>query len=98
VLGEPGTVGAALHEIEQASGEHPEHVSAALHHRRPRLRLHDILLWLTTTLHLPHAVELGRASDEWQGHRAGGYDEPGPLPCGQRAERGRGGRVEAPDR
>jgi hypothetical protein len=154
VLGEPGTVGAALREIGRTSGEHPEHVSAALHHRRPeliphltrttrrsllphteegdsgveavilrelrandtalaaleaatatlignrptRLRLHDILLWLTATLRLTHAVELGRASDEWQVHRADGYDEPGRLPPGKRAEHGRGGRVEARDR
>ncbi|MCU1666308.1 MAG: hypothetical protein QOI36_4357 [Pseudonocardiales bacterium] len=131
VLGEPGTVGAALREIGRTSGEHPEHVFAALHHRHPdlvphltrttrrtllahteegdsgveavvlrelrandtalaaleaataaligdarptRLRLHDILLWLSTTLRLAHAVELGRASDEWHAHRAGGYD------------------------
>lgn len=117
VLGEPGTVGAALREIGRVSGSHAGHVSAALHHRRPglvphvtrttrrallphaeegdsgveavilrelqvnagvfatlettvaelvgdarptRLRLHDILLWLATTLRLTHAVELGR--------------------------------------
>lgn len=122
VLGEPGTVGAALREIGRAAGDHPGHVSAALHHRRPelvphltrttrrallphleegdsgveavilrelrandaaftaletataavvadarptRLRLHDILLWLTTTLRLAHAVELGRAAGAW---------------------------------
>jgi hypothetical protein len=44
------------------------------------------------TMRLAHAVELGRASDEWQAHRADGR-EPGRLPSGQRAERGRGGRV-----
>lgn len=122
VLGEPGTVGAALREIGRTSGPHPEHVLAALHHRHPdlvphltrttrrallphteegdsgveavvlrevranetalaaleaataalvgdarptRLRLHDILLWLATTMRLAHAVELGRASEEW---------------------------------
>ncbi|HEY0813539.1 MAG TPA: hypothetical protein VGE11_09685 [Pseudonocardia sp.] len=121
VLGEPGTVGAALREIGKVSGVHPAHVSAALHHRRPallphvtpttrramlahveegdsgveavvrrelrandtaftaledaaaellgehptRLRLHDILLWLTTTLRMTHAVQLGRATEEW---------------------------------
>ncbi|GAA1279352.1 hypothetical protein GCM10009609_48530 [Pseudonocardia aurantiaca] len=153
VLGEPGTVGAALREIGRTSGEHPEHVSAALHHRHPeliphltrttrrsllphteegdsgveavvlrelrandtafaameaatatligdrptRLRLHDILLWLTATLRLAHAVELGRASDEWQAHRAGGYDEPGRLLSAQRDERGRSGRAETRD-
>ncbi len=129
VLEEPGTVGAALRELGRSSGEHPGHVSAALHHRLPalvphltpttrrallphleegdsgveavvlrelsandtafaaleaateallcdahptRLRLHDILLWLTATLRLAHAVELGRASEEWQADRATG--------------------------
>jgi hypothetical protein len=119
VLGEPGTVGAALRAIGRASGDHAGHVLAALHRRHPalvphvtrstrralyphveegdsgveavirrelranaaafaaleeavaaelgdarptRLRLHDILLWLTTTLRLAHAVELGRRS------------------------------------
>jgi hypothetical protein len=125
VLGEPGTVGAALREIGQASGDHPGHVAAALHHRRPaliphltrttrramlahveegdsgveavvwrelranesaftvledaaaallgehptRLRLHDILLWLTTTLRMAHAVALGRETEEWEARR-----------------------------
>jgi hypothetical protein len=125
VLGEPGTVGAALREIGQASGAHAGHVAAALHHRRPaliphltlttrramlahveegdsgveavvwrelrandiafaaledaaaallvdqptRLRLHDILLWLTTTLRMAHAVELGRGTEEWAAYR-----------------------------
>jgi len=121
VLGEPGTVGAALRDIGRASGDHSAHVLAALHHRHPelvphltrttrrallphveegdsgveavigrelranaeglaalesavadltgdarptRLRLHDILLWLTTTLRMTHAVELGRAVDD----------------------------------
>lgn len=127
VLGEPGTVGAALREIGRTAGEHPAHVLAALHHRHPalvphlthstrrallphveegdsgvhavirrelransdvfaaleaatadllgdarptRLRLHDILLWLATTLRLTHAVELGRATAEWDQRRA----------------------------
>ena len=121
VLGEPGTVGAALRDIGRRSGSHPGHVAAALHHRRPalvphltgttrrallphleegdsgveavvwrelsanaaafaaledaaaaalevrptRLRLHDILLWLSTTLRLTHAVRLGEATREW---------------------------------
>jgi hypothetical protein len=121
VLGEPGTVGAALREIGLASGDHPGHVAAALHHRRPaliphltrttrramlahveegdsgveavvwrelranesafteledaaeavlgwrptQLRLHDMLLWLTTTLRMTHAVQLGRGTEEW---------------------------------
>ncbi len=118
VLGEPGTVGAALREIAQRTLTHPAHVSAAVHHRRPelfphttrttrrqllphlqegdsgveavvhrelraneaafaelevaaaawldgpaltRLRLHDVLLWLTATLRFSHAVSLGLA-------------------------------------
>jgi hypothetical protein len=49
--------------------------AALLGDARPnRLRLHDILLWLTATLRLAHAVELGRGTDEWQRHRAGGYE------------------------
>jgi len=49
--------------------------AALLGDARPnRLRLHDILLWLTTTLRLAHAVELGRGTDEWQRHRAGEHD------------------------
>ncbi|MBN9102365.1 MAG: hypothetical protein J0I49_30345 [Pseudonocardia sp.] len=120
VLGEPGTVGAALRGIGRAAGEHPGHVLAALHHRHPdlvphltrstrrallphveegdsgveavvrrelqanaevlgelestvasllgdarptRLRLHDILLWLATTLRMTHAVQLGQMSE-----------------------------------
>ena len=131
VLGEPGTVGAALRGIGRASGNHLGHVLAPLHRRHPtlvphltrstrrallpyveegdsgveavvfrelranaavfaaledavatelgdarptRLRLHDILLWLTTTLRLAHAIEVGRRSDdsaeeEWDGAR-----------------------------
>lgn len=30
-----------------------------------RLRLHDVLLWLSSTMRLTHAVELGLATDEW---------------------------------
>ena len=50
-------------------------VATELGDARPtRLRLHDILLWLTTTLRLAHAVEVGRRSDEsaakeWDGGR-----------------------------
>jgi hypothetical protein len=125
VLGEPGTVGAALREIGLTAGAHAGHVVAALHHRRPtliphltrttrramlahveegdsgveavvwrelranadafavledtvaallgeratRLRLHDILLWLTTTMRMAHAVQLGLGTDEWAAHR-----------------------------
>ena len=131
VLGEPGTVGAALRGIGRVSGSHLGHVLAPLHHRHPtliphftrstrrallpcveegdsgveavifrelranaaafaaleeavatelgdarptRLRLHDILLWLTTTLRLAHAIDVGRGSgdsveEEWDGDR-----------------------------
>jgi hypothetical protein len=116
VLGEPGTVGAALRTLGEPPGPHGRYVVAALHHRAPalvpvvtrtswlqlvphlvegdsgvaavvhrelrtnaeafgaleevladllghrltRLRLHDLLLWLTATLRLPAAVALGR--------------------------------------
>jgi hypothetical protein len=40
-------------------------VAGALGHRLTRLRLHDVLLWLTATMRLPTAVLLGRASAEW---------------------------------
>jgi len=130
VLGEPGTVGAALREIGRGSGTHPAHVAAILHHDRPhlvphltrttrralmphleegdsgveavvwrelqanvevftelerviakltgdaeptRLRLHDILLWLATTLRFTHAVALGRDTDEFRRHQGGEY-------------------------
>jgi hypothetical protein len=32
----------------------------------PRLRLHDVLLWLAGSLRLPTAIGLGEATDEWQ--------------------------------
>ncbi len=38
-----------------------EVVADALDARPGRLRLHDVLLWLTTTLRLAHAVECGRS-------------------------------------
>jgi hypothetical protein len=46
-----------------------------------QLRLHDVLLWLSATLRLTHAVELGRATDEWRAHldQSGG-DQTGPRP------------------
>lgn len=129
VLGEPGTVGAALREVwtrcSSAPDVRPEVVSAALHHRHPRLlphvdrtsrrqllphmaegdsgveavihrelqantdafealetatadllgrgggvaltrlRMHDVLVWLSGSLRLTHALELGRATPEW---------------------------------
>ena len=134
VLGEPGTVGAALREIWTRCADtrdvRPEFVSAALHHRRPdlvphidpttlrqllqhmvegdsgveavvhrelrdnaiafqaletmtdvllrrdgsapltRLRLHDILVWLSGSLRLTHALLLGRATVDWELYRA----------------------------
>jgi hypothetical protein len=127
VLGEPGTVGAALRDLGEPPGPHDRYVVAALHHRRPelvplvtratwlqavphlregdsgtaavlrrelqanapafaaleeavlelltqpltRLRLHDVLLWLTATLRLPAAVALGQGTEEWRRHTAG---------------------------
>jgi len=116
VLGEPGTVGAALRALDALPGVPAGYVPAALHHRRPelfplgsrstrrqlwphlregdsgvqavvhrelrgeagaftaleaavaehgvplnRLRLHDVLVWLSAGLRLTHAVGLGRA-------------------------------------
>jgi Family of unknown function (DUF6308) len=116
VLGEPGTVGAALRAVGELPGALPRYVSAALHHRHPalvpltdratrlqllphvregdsgpaavvhrelranaagfaalhdalaaedlaftRVRLHDVLLWLSGTLRLTHAVALDAA-------------------------------------
>jgi hypothetical protein len=116
VLGEPGTVGAALRDLGTLPGVPPGYVPAALHHRWPRLfplvapstrrqlwphlregdsgveavihrelraqaqgfelletavaghglamtrlRLHDVLLWLSAGLRLTHATALGRA-------------------------------------
>jgi hypothetical protein len=48
-------------------------VAALLGDARPtRLRLHDVLLWLATTLRLTHAVLLGEATPEWEAHRHAG--------------------------
>jgi hypothetical protein len=127
VLGEPGTVGAALRDLGEPPDPHDRYVVAALHHRRPelvplvtrttwlqvlphlregdsgiaavlhrelranatafaaleeaagellthpltRLRLHDLLLWLTATLRLPAAVALGQDTEEWRRSTAG---------------------------
>jgi len=126
VLGEPGTVGAALRDLGEPPGPRDRYVIAALHHRRPdlvplvtrttwlqtvphlregdsgvaavvhrelranavafgeledavaalldapltRLRLHDVLVWLTATLRRATAVALGRATEEWARHDA----------------------------
>nr|WP_208383556.1 hypothetical protein [Modestobacter marinus] len=123
VLGEPGTVGAALRGLGELPEPQRRHVAAALHHRRPdlvpllhratwlqtvphlregdsgtaavvhrelraneaaftaleqaaaellevpltRLRLHDLLVWLSGTLRLATAVALGEATAEWPG-------------------------------
>jgi hypothetical protein len=37
-----------------------------------RLRLHDVLLWLSGSLRLAHAVALGRETEEWRRYEAGG--------------------------
>jgi hypothetical protein len=58
VLAEPGTVGAVLREIRsrcETSGASPEHVAAALHHRRPAL--FPLLSRATRWQLLPHVRE-----------------------------------------
>ena len=136
VLGEPGTVGAALRALGEPPDPHGRYVVAALHHRRPelvplvtrttwlqlvphlvegdsgvaavvhrelrtnaeafgaleevaaellghrltRLRLHDLLLWLTATLRLPAAVALGRDTGEWPGDGQSTGRQPGSRP------------------
>jgi hypothetical protein len=42
------------------------------------LRLHDVLVWLSATLRLTHAVELGRATSEW--HRGQDGAQAGSRP------------------
>lgn len=59
-----------LRANEAAFGALEETAARLLGDARPtRLRLHDILLWLTATMRLAHAVELGHGSEEW--HRYG---------------------------
>jgi hypothetical protein len=36
-----------------------------------RLRLHDILVWLSGSLRLTHALQLGHATAEWAEYAAG---------------------------
>lgn len=62
MLGEPGTVGGALRGLGELPEPQRRHVAAAL----PRLRLHDLLVWLTGTLPLHTAVALGEATEEWR--------------------------------
>jgi hypothetical protein len=50
---------AAFAALEEAAAE-------LLPHPLTRLRLHDVLLWLTGTLRLPAAVALGQATEEWR--------------------------------
>ena len=40
-------------------------VAGVLGHPLTRLRLHDVLVWLSGSLRLTHAVELGLANDRW---------------------------------
>ena len=55
-----------------------EDVAAALLGVRPtRLRLHDVLLWLSTTLRLAHALQLGRSTQEWVATESAGARSPG---------------------
>jgi hypothetical protein len=48
--------------------------------RLTRLRLHDVLLWLSGSLRLTHAVELGRGTGEWRRHQAAGSADGVPAP------------------
>ena len=45
-----------------------------------RLRLHDVLLWLTATLRLPAAVALGTATEEWRRSAAGAVSAAATTP------------------
>ncbi len=45
-----------------------------------RLRLHDVLLWLSGSLRLAHAVQHGRATAEWQAYLSDGGVHPGSRP------------------
>jgi hypothetical protein len=45
-----------------------------------RLRLHDVLLWLSGSLRLTHAVELGRGTGEWRRYSAAGSADGVPAP------------------
>lgn len=56
-----------------ALGRLQEHTAELLDGDTPLtvLRLHDVLLWLAGSLRLSHAVELGRASEEWRAYAGG---------------------------
>ena len=69
-------VEAVIHREIRANGavlgELQERTAALLDGDTPLtvLRLHDVLLWLSGTLRLTHAVALGRRSEEWWTYRA----------------------------
>jgi hypothetical protein len=44
-----------------------------------RLRLHDVLLWLSGSLRLTHAIALGRATDEWRAYLSGVQEGSRPV-------------------
>jgi hypothetical protein len=62
VLGEPGTVGAALRDLGEPPGPHDRYIVAALHHRRPELvPLVNRTTWLQVVPHL-HEGDSGVAA------------------------------------
>jgi hypothetical protein len=44
-----------------------------------RLRLHDVLLWLSGSLRLTTAIALGHGTPEWLAHRTGGVPDDPPV-------------------
>lgn len=79
--GDSGVEAVILRELRAnraAFGALEAAVAAQIGDARPtRLRLHDILLWLSTTLRLAHAVDLGRGSEGWLIPRAGAVERAG---------------------
>jgi hypothetical protein len=64
--GVEAVVGRELRANERGFTALEDTVAALLGEAGPtRLRLHDILLWLATTLRMTHAVHLGRSAQEW---------------------------------
>jgi hypothetical protein len=64
--GVEAVVGRELRANERGFTALEDTVAALLGEARPtRVRLHDILLWLATTLRMTHAVHLGRGASEW---------------------------------